>query len=67
MELQEKPGLYLFFFLMAAYFLRFKIGFSSTDMEVSGQDPNRCCTAISAPAAWGAGVGTVGSAWFAPT
>lgn len=68
LERQERPGLYLFFlFLIATYFLRFKFGFPSTDMEVSGQDPNWCCTAISAPAAQGAGVGTVGSACFAPT
>lgn len=65
-ELPERPGLYLFFFKIAAYFLRSRFGFPGADTEVSGQDGNQRCAAVSAPAAQGAGVAIIGPACFLP-
>lgn len=55
-----------FFFKIAAYFLRSRFGFPGADTEVSGQDGNQRCTAVSAPAAQGAGVAIIGPACFLP-
>lgn len=52
-------GLYRFPFFFPNF------GFASVDGEINGQDPSWCWAAVSVPAAWGAGAGTVGSACFA--
>lgn len=55
-----------FFLKIAAYFLRSRFGFPGADTEVSGQDGNQRCAAVSAPAAQGAGVAIIGPACFLP-